>query len=318
MKKRDVMSEPFLSNRTKRIILVIILLLASVTALIFCINLINRKVYRAEELVLQGNTKFDEMEYEQAELKYKEAIALQSDNTSAYLGLEKIYLVNGDLYNAVSVLEAGYKKTENSQILEELERIKGKSENKSEVNRSALSVEEAADSDDTYESTLITAANIQGSPGETQVNKAVIPDIDSDIVKSAAAESEKENSAEDEKNSSDNSNQSDKENTDDIQNDQENTEGNLSVTFVKLNINESEYLVSSDQWKRWYNLWKIELLKNNPEYNFEDLNQSEWELWYQALKESKVIVEDKLIMLLSEENGWSNLSEFWKWLTENL
>lgn len=164
------------------IVLVFLLLIAAIVVLL----VVNQRMNQADAYIKEGNQHYASLDYDQAEICYKEAISLKETDSDAYLSLAKTYLAKGDWESAVAILEYGYKKTEDVSIQTELARVRavlGEEDETAADHRSSLTVNTMAvqtERDaDTYH---ITDGTAYAAPGTVvQVNPAV-PYVDDGIL----------------------------------------------------------------------------------------------------------------------------------------
>ena len=86
-------------------------------------NEYTEKITAAEKYLKDGD-------FENAILRYKDAIKLDSKNAEAYLGLAKLYYDRGELDNAISVLDTGYERTKSDKIKAVLDDYNAEKNNK--------------------------------------------------------------------------------------------------------------------------------------------------------------------------------------------
>ncbi|MBQ8687618.1 MAG: tetratricopeptide repeat protein [Ruminococcus sp.] len=124
IQENDVLRQPKLSDKAKYLITGLVLVFLLLIAVIVVLLIVNQRMNRADAYIKEGNQHYAMLDYDQAELCYKEAISLKETDADAYLSLAKTYLAKGDWESAVAILEYGYKKTEDAGIQTELERLR--------------------------------------------------------------------------------------------------------------------------------------------------------------------------------------------------
>ncbi len=207
--QKDVLRPPRLSDRMKYMITGLVLIFLLLIAAIVVLFVMNQRMNRADAYIKEGNQHYASLDYDQAEICYKEAISLKETDSDAYLSLAKTYLAKGDWESAVAILEYGYKKTEDVSIQTELARVRATMSEDDEAEeadrRSSLIVSpmdvQTGRNADTYHITDGTAYAVPGTV--VQANPAV-PYVDDGILEQfRPTETTTEASAAPEENSSD-------------------------------------------------------------------------------------------------------------------
>ncbi|MBQ3565559.1 MAG: tetratricopeptide repeat protein [Oscillospiraceae bacterium] len=195
-KKRDVLSPSGIPNKLKICITVFVALAVIVLIAILIFFLVDRKLNEVNLLFEEGNICFEERDYDQAEKYYKDVIALEPEHAQAYLGLGNTYLNRADMESAVAVWEAGYKKTEDADILKMLKKYRKSDNTDEKENRSVLDMNETQSTEEKVQKiSLEIGLKTHENPGSTVENKTTVPSIAPEEIEAIRKAGEKEENA---------------------------------------------------------------------------------------------------------------------------
>lgn len=80
------------------------------------------------DIILEGNQYYREADYAQAQDAYNRAIQMEPGETEGYFCMADLYQAMGDIQSAISILQQGYDRTQDEQMLSRLNELSGSGE----------------------------------------------------------------------------------------------------------------------------------------------------------------------------------------------
>ena len=138
-----------MKKKTIFILVPILVILISIGGVLLTITLFkSNNAEQYTEQIAAAERYLKSGDFENAILRYKEAVKLDSKNIEAYIGLAKLYHDRGELDNAISVLKTGYERTKSDKIKSILDEYTSEKTNKNSSESNNLNNGESSANND--------------------------------------------------------------------------------------------------------------------------------------------------------------------------